>query len=130
MTARTFFTIVLAIVTIGTVPVGVVSGVALAESRSEAAASPTTLETRAALTIGATATQIQPEYPRVVALAIANASTTCIACGGSDVTASTGILIGDGCVAGAYRAFDVASMFCVRVGGSDVTGVIVGYGAR
>lgn len=61
-------------------------------------------------------------------LIIQNESTSCIRVGGSAVTASTGISVGDGCAAGQVISWDVKRAWLIREGGADVTGVDVAWG--
>lgn len=62
-------------------------------------------------------------------LIIQNESASCIRVGGSGVTASTGIQVGDGCAAGQVVSIDARRAWMISESG-DVTGVDVAWGEQ
>lgn len=64
--------------------------------------------------------------PNFGSLCVQNTSATCVHLGGSGVTTTTGIDVGDGCAAGKVFCADVRKMWCESASGTVTVDVVYG----
>lgn len=75
-----------------------------------------------------TPTPIEAAGTRAESMMLANDSATCVRIGGSAVTATTGIAIGDGCTGGRTISLDVKKAYCLSTSGTITIDTL--YGVR
>lgn len=76
------------------------------------------------VTCAATATLIAPSGAS--SMCIENTSATCVNLGGSGVTTTTGLAVGNGCAGGQVFCADVKRMFCAASTGTVAVDVVFG----
>lgn len=98
--------------------------VGLAPPVARALSNPISELQNTSVTCGTSATSIAPAGAS--SICVENTSATCVQLGGSGVTTTTGLAVGNGCSAGQVFCADAKRMFCTASSGTVAVDVIFG----